>query len=752
MKKQKNNSPWQFINAGGTVRVNITSGKDIKNLSQLDEKMWSVLSMPVTGLEFDETTLKYMDTDGDSRVRVFEVKAATDWITSVVKNPDILLKKQDFLPLSEINQECEAGKELYNSAAQILKNLGLEKDSISVADTSDSIAIFAKTVLNGDGVIIPDTASTDDLKEIITSCISTVGSTKDLSGIDGINADQVEAFYDACAKYNAWKAAGKADKAILPYGDNTAAALAAYKAIEEKVNDYFTRCRLAEFNSDAQSPLDVSAEQFLAITTKNLSENSEEIAAYPLARISAVAELPLDKGINPAWKAAVATFKSLVIDVDFPKAKTLTAEQWATFAGKFAPYIAWMGAKDGAVVEPLGDELVAKIVKEDKKQAILDLIAKDKELESEAKAIASVDKMVHYVRDIYTLLKNYVTFIDFYSPTQDIKSVFQAGVLYIDKRSCDLCVKVSDMGKQGAQAPASGMFLVYCDCTSKKKAGTMQIAAAVTAGDVDSIYVGKNAIFYDRDGIDWDATVVKIIENPISIPQAFWSPYKKFAKFIEDSVNKFAADSDSKVTSNATSGISDAGSKMTSEGGAEAAKAQAFDIAKFAGIFAAIGLALGYIGGFLLAVFNGFISLPWWGMILSVLGLMLLISGPSMIMAAIKLRKRNLSPVLNANGWAMNTAVLVRIPFGNTLTKTAQFPMISMEDAFKPKRKGTWWKVTLCILAVLIVAVAVLYFTGVLDDLLISWGWMSAPAEAAPVDAAPADAAAAVETVADSIQ
>ncbi|MDY6373332.1 MAG: hypothetical protein SPK91_02820, partial [Bacteroidales bacterium] len=91
MKKQKNNSPWQFINAGGTVRVNITSGKDIKNLSQLDEKMWSVLSMPVTGLEFDETTLKYMDTDGDSRVRVFEVKAATDWITSVVKNPDILL-------------------------------------------------------------------------------------------------------------------------------------------------------------------------------------------------------------------------------------------------------------------------------------------------------------------------------------------------------------------------------------------------------------------------------------------------------------------------------------------------------------------------------------------------------------------------------------------------------------------------------------------------------------------------------------
>lgn len=752
MKKLKNNSPWQFTNAGGVVRVNITSGKDIKNLSKLDEKMWSVLSMPVKGLEFDESTLKYMDTDADGRVRVYEVKAATDWITSVLKDPDILLKQQDTLELDQINQECEEGQKLYNSAVQILKNLGLDKQSISVADTSDSIAIFAKTVLNGDGVIIPDTASADDLKEIITSCIATIGSTKDLSGIDGINADQVEAFYDACAKFNAWNEAGKADKAILPYGENTGAALAAYNAIKEKVNDYFTRCRLAAFNPDAQSPLDVSAEQFQAITTKSLSENSEEIAAYPLARISAVAELPLDNGINPAWTAAVATFKSLVMDVDFPKAKTLTVEQWATFEGKFAPYIAWMGAKDGVAVEPLGTELVAKIVKENKKDAVLDLIAQDKALESEANAIKDVDKMIHYVRDIYQLLKNYVTFIDFYTPTQQVKSVFQAGTLYIDKRSCDLCIKVSDMGKQAAQAGASGMYLIYCDCTSKKKAGTLNIVAAMTAGDIGSLYVGKNAIFYDREGIDWDATITKIIENPISIPQAFWSPYRRFAKFIEDQVNKFAADRDSKVTSDATSSISDAGSKMTSEGGAEAAKAQPFDIAKFAGIFAAIGLALGYIGGFLVSVFTGFVSLSWWQMILAVLGVMLLISGPSMIMAAIKLHKRNLSPVLNANGWAMNTAVLVRIPFGNTLTQMAKFPVIKMKDAFQPKSTGTWWKVTLCILAALIVAVGILYYTGVLQEWLVNWGWISAPVEAVPADAVPADAAAAVEAVADSIQ
>lgn len=718
MKKVKiNQGPWNFISAGGNVRVNLTSGKDIKNLSKLDQKMWSVLSMPTSGLEFDQNTLNYLDTDCDGKIRVQEVIAATDWITSVLKDPNYLLKQTDTLPLAEINQENEDGGRLYQSAQQILKNMKLEQDSISIAQTSDSIAIFAQTIFNGDGVIIPESSNKKEIPELISSVIATMGAVQDRSGKDGTDADKIEAFYDACAKYDAWQKAGEADKAnIFPYGDSTAAALDAYNAIKDKVEDYFMRCRLTAFNADAQSPLDVSAEQFQAITSKNLAECGEDIAAYPLARISAVAELPLDKGINPAWTAAVETFKSLVIDVDFPKTKTLTMEQWNTFAAKFAPYIAWTGAKDGAAVESLGAETVAKIVKADKKGELLALVEKDKSFEAQANAINDVDKMLHYVRDIFALLKNYVTFLDFYSPTQSTKSVFQAGTLYIDQRSCNLCLKVADMGKQSAQAGASGMYLIYCDCTCKSKPGTMSIVAVMTDGDIDNLAVGKNAIFYDRDGNDWDAVVTKIIDNPISIRQAFWSPYRKFAKFIEDQVNKFAAEKDSKVTSDATASISDAGAQATA---GEAAKpAQPFDIAKFCGIFAAIGLAIGAIGGILLACVEGFLSLAWWQMPLAILAIMLLISGPAMIMAWLKLRKRNLSPVLNANGWAMNTAVVVNIPFGNTLTQLAKFPVYAGEDAFKPKHTGRWWKITLTVLVVLAIIIVVLYSKGLLQE----WG------------------------------
>ena len=55
----------------------------------------------------------------------------------------------------------------------------------------------------------------------------------------------------------------------------------------------------------------------------------------------------------------------------------------------------------------------------------------------------------------------------------------------------------------------------------------MQIVAAFTAGDSDNLMVGRNGIFYDREGRDWDATITKIVDNPISIRQAFWSPVQE---------------------------------------------------------------------------------------------------------------------------------------------------------------------------------------------------------------------------------
>ena len=67
--------------------------------------------------------------------------------------------------------------------------------------------------------------------------------------------------------------------------------------------------------------------------------------------------------------------------------------------------------------------------------------------------------------------------------------------------------------------------------------------------------VGKNAVYYDNRGLEWDAVITKIVDNPISIAQAFWSPYRRMATAVENLINKNAADKDAKMMAEANAKI-----------------------------------------------------------------------------------------------------------------------------------------------------------------------------------------------------
>ena len=674
---------WTFASVGGSVRVKITSGQDIANLGQLDRKMWTVLSCPVTGLEFDDKTLKVIDRDADGKIRVDEVIATAEWITRILKNPDILLEGSSELALDAFNTADPEGETLQKSAKQILANLGLEKDSISLEDTSDNARIFAGTPFNGDGIITA--FSSADLAELIGKIASVTGGATDRSGETGVNADQIEAFYAACASYAAWK--DSLTKEALPYGDSTADALAAVEAIAAKVADYFVRCKLIGFDADASAAVDVDIEKIKAISAEDLSGKAGDIALYPLARPSAEAKLPLTEGVNPAWQAAVAKVKELL----FPKKNSITEAEWNAALASFGPYKDWVAAKAGAEVEPLGLDDVKAILKADKKAALLELIEKDKALEAEAVSIETVDKVLRLNRDFFTFLNNYVVLADFYDPEK--KAIFQAGRLYIDQRSTDLCLKVT--GPSPEISSLSGMYILYCACTSEKLGKSFNIAAVLTDGDVDGLRTGKNAVFYDRAGNDYTAVVTGIVENPVSVRQAFWSPYKKVARMINDRIDKKAAEKNEKSMAGLTTATNSAADGK--------APAMPFDIGKFAGIFAAIGMAIGLVGAALAGIAASLKGLHWWQFILIIAVIMLLISGPSMFIAWRKLRKRDLGPVLNANGWAVNAASYVRPKFGKTLTSLVKYPALKAvdpEEAKKDRRRKCWtWFICILLLA-----------------------------------------------------
>ena len=521
---------FTFTTIGGNTRVHIAKGEDLRHLRELDEKMWTVLSCPTTGLEISNESLSLIDTDNDGHIRLDEVVGAADRLCGIVRNPDILLEEKDEMRLSDFNEENEEAKQMLEIARQVAGG----KETVTLADVRAAVAAIA--------------VEQQPMPEAPYA------------------ADLIAAVHENEAAYNAWFRAAELEKLGLATAD---------------------------------------PEQKPKIEEKDWREMTAAIAAY-----------------------------------EAKTAETTAANQAATDAatGQYQPLI----------------------------------------------------RMLLLKRDFYTLLKNYVSFQDFYNLER--KADFQAGRLVIDQRACELCVRVADAGKMAAEAAQSGMYLLFCDCVNKTQGKKMSIVAAMTQGDIHNLTVGKNAIFYDRDGLDYDAIVTKIIDNPISIRQAFWTPYRKFAEWVSGLINKSVAEKEANSLETLKSDATTATEKAKAEG-AEPDKAPQktpFDIAKFAGIFAAIGMAIGYIGAFLTSLVTGIATLKWWQFILVVLGIMLCISGPSMLIAYFKLRRRNLAPVLNANGWAINAEAIINIPFGATLTTRAKFPLVKAKDPFARNSTPVW--------------------------------------------------------------
>ena len=425
---------------------------------------------------------------------------------------------------------------------------------------------------------------------------------------------------------------------------------------------------------------------------KTLFEQKDELAIDNIAdeAIKAVAEKLATEG-KISLAAVQAAIDGVTIEEQAIPAAPLEADVIAAYKEKQAEYAAYFEQeklqKLGLAVIPEEtpkpgmtekkfNEMGAQIAEWEAAKAAAETANADALAAAKAEFMP-LRKLLLLHRDFYRLLRNFVTLEDFYDYDKKTIASFEAGTLIIDQRACHLCIRVNDPAKHDAQAPLSGMYLLYCHCENKKTGKTANIVAAMTQGEIKNLSIGKNGVFYDNDGLDYDATVTKIIDNPISIRQAFWTPYRKFSKWIEEKINKSAAEKDAKAFDDMTAKADAATAK---EG--EAPK-PAFDIAKFAGIFAAIGMALGMIGTALAAVAKGMSGFAWWQYLIIFICILLVISGPSMVMAWLKLRRRNLAPVLNANGWAINADAIISVPFGKTLTEQVAFPFIKA-----PKMKG----------------------------------------------------------------
>jgi hypothetical protein len=684
---------WKFVRVGGVEQVIIRSGEDIVNLEHLDQKLWVALACPVKHLEFDQRTLELLDLDKDGRIRPPEIVAVSQWVREVFTNPDQLLRGGDTIELSAIRTETETGKSLLHAAKAMLAALGrTQANAFSLADVAAGAKAFLAKPLNGDGVIVPESTDDENIRRSIAEILATVGGVSDRTGKQGINSAKAEAFFAEAGAFLAWH--DKADSAILPLGPATVMAVEMLKRVRAKIDDYFTRARLVAYDPRAVEALNQAEAEFRAMSAKDLTIETAEVARLPLALAGAAQPLSLEKGLNPAWVGPIAMFRRHTLEPLLGPMIELQEKQWAELQDKLAPYVKWLAEKPTTTVEELGPARLRELIAPGMRESISNLIARDAAEEPVHQEFVSLEKLARVQRDLFRLLNNFVSFSDFY---QRRGAIFQAGTLFLDARSCDLCVHVADPAKHAALAGLARTYLTYCDCA--RGGEKMSIAAAFTAGDSDHLMLGRNGVFYDRKGRDWDATITKIIDNPISLGQAFWAPYKKFVRIVEEQIAKRAAAADTaaqaKLGTSATHLVSLEAGKP-----APAQPEKKVDV----GTVAALGVALGSIGTFFAMIFGKFVELGWW-IPFALVGVVLAISGPSVIIAWLKLRQRNLGPILDANGWAVNGRMNVNVPFGGALSKRARIPPgseVQLADPFPEEHRARNRAILFGVVAILI--------------------------------------------------
>ncbi|HLP03450.1 MAG TPA: hypothetical protein VK163_15595 [Opitutaceae bacterium] len=737
------NHRWHFFRAGGLDQVRLATGADLAHLRQLDPKLWTALACPTTGLEFDRRTLELVDTDRDGRIRVPEILAAVEWSLARLKNGDNLARGETPLALADIDSTKPEGKALLAAAKELLAALGkADTASLDVSDVAAATKSLATARFNGDGVLPPEAASDPATQQAILDIIATVGVKPDRSGRPGVDEALVTRFFAELQALADWWAkadvAGAAPSGIQFLGERTAGAYASLQVVRAKIDDYFNRCRLAAFGQRAAEMLNRPESELTAFAAKDLSTLGDDIASLPLALVGPGRPLPLVEGVNPAWSAAIGAFRSQVVAPILGIARTsVTEAEWHDVLSHFQAHAVWAAAKPATAVEKLGPARIRELLLGSARAEIGQLLARDAALATELAELESIERLVRYQRDLARLLANFVNFADFYDSAR--ASVFQVGTLYLDSRHCDLCVSVSDAAAHAALAALSKCYIAYCDL--KRPGATMKIAAVFSNGDSDFLMAGRNGLFVDRQGRDWDATITKVIDNPISIRQAFWSPYKKFVRMIEEQVAKRAAAAETAADTK-LAGAAAATANADKTAPAKPAEPKKFDLALITGI----GVALGSIGTMLAAIFARVLDLAWWQYPLVGVGLILVISLPSMLIAWLKLRQRTLGPILEANGWAINGRVKINIPLGTSFTAVAKLPpgaQASSADPFEDKAAAQARRrvIVLLVLGALLGAVLWVRYDQKQHDMKFFWEDRTAPATppAAPAATTPAE-------------
>jgi len=646
----------------------IQDADELACILDLDEARWVATSAPVDMLNCDATFLKLVDADGNGRITCAELKRAVRWLLDNLCDRGGISEGTTSLRLDAINSDTDDGRRIRASARKALEHLGCaDADAITLEQIRKIKAAAEAAPVGEAGVVLPEATEDEQVRRFLADIIAVTGGAPHPSGRAGLGQAQLDEFLQQARAFLDWLAQGeppdeKARNTLLPLGSQTARAYAVYHALRGKLDQYFAQCRLVR--------LDPRAREWIWPEEPARRPDPDDPAAIeafleqaPLAAPRPDAVLRFEQDLNPHYAAKLAEFRELVAEPLLHRPiTTLTSDEWEHIQQRFGPYEQWLAAKPDAAIEAIGREKLEQYLDPALERAARELIAQSKHAAIALEDIRLTEKLILYQAYLLTLANNFVRFPCLYDPNR--RALFEMGTLIMDGRRFNFSIKVTDRAEHSRIADTGNVYLLYVRITPPPPSQAYEVAVPVTSGSKGNLCVGKRGIFRDVAGLESDAQVVQILDNPISIAEAFVSPFRRIGKTLTGKIEAMTAVAEKKLDATAAAAVEQVQATAAAPSATPASRGLlAGGLLMGGGVaVAALGSAAAYIGKTLAGV-------AWYKIVLGLLAAALAVVLPSSIVAFLKLRRRDLSAILEGSGWAINARMRLTFRQGRFFTQ-----------------------------------------------------------------------------------
>ena len=663
-----------FRRFGPARHLRIETAEHLAAVGDLDEAHWVAVGAPVNSLNCDAGFLALVDTDHNGRIMCFEVRQAVTWLMEHLRDTSGLVEASSSLALDAINTDAPEGGQIHDSARMILHRLGAEgADAVTIDQVRQVKAMVEKHPVSEAGVVLGEATDDVEVRQFIADVIECVGGADHPSGKVGIDRREMEDFLVQAQVYLDWQdqrriPRGQTTSAIMPLGERTCEAYALYAALRDKIDQYLAQCEAAAFDARAAERIAISDAELQNVDLSNPEAIRAFMAASPLARPRVDQVLAFDEPINPFYFNRMVGLRTEVIEPALGRdTGALTEKAWRKVKAFFAAHDRWLAAKAGQDVEALGNAKLKRYLEPRFREAVGRLIAESTQTAFVLGNIRLTEKLLLFQRHLLELANNFVSFPHLYDPNR--RAMFEMGTLIMDGRHFEFCLLAADRAAHAKVAATGNMCVLYVEVTPAG-AGPFEIAVPVTAGGLGNLCVGKRGLFRGIDGAEADARVLQIIDNPISICEAVFSPFRRLGRALTGKIEAITAKAEKTLDSEAAAvAAPPQADKPAADAPAASNRGLLAGGLLMGGsvAIAALTSAAAYIAKTLSGVETYKILI---GMAAAVLAVML----PTSLVAIMKLRRRDLSALLEGSGWAVNARMRLRFRQARFFTSRPPLP------------------------------------------------------------------------------